>query len=122
MAALSIYANDLVGGKNVSHGTIREVSLVLAGANPGALIDTMSIAHSMGMDYDFDDEEITEAYIYHGVDDSIESEDEEDQKEEEPETSDENVNDDNNETEDSKDGEDSVEHSADGPTAKQVFD
>ena len=122
LAALSIYANDLVGGKNVSHGTIREVSLVLAGANPGALIDTMSIAHSMGMDYDFDDEEITEAYIYHGVDDSIESEAEEDQKEEEPETSDENVNDDNNETEDSKDGEDSVEHSADGPTAKQVFE
>ena len=84
LAALSIYANDLVGGKNVSHGTIREVSLVLAGANPGALIDTMSIAHSYGMDYDYDDDEITEAYIYHGVDGTIESEIEEEQQDDEP--------------------------------------
>lgn len=94
LAALSIYANDLVGGKNVSHGTIREVSLVLAGANPGALIDTMSIAHSMGMDYDFDDEEITQAYIYHNVEGSIESETEEKQQEgEEMQGTDEQVED-----------------------------
>ena len=87
LAALSIYANDLQGGRNVSHGTIREVSLVLAGANPGALIDTASIAHSMGMEYDFDDDEITEAYIYHNVEGTIESEEEVDdtQKEEEQE-------------------------------------
>ena len=83
LAALSIYANDLVGGKNVSHGTIREVSLVLAGANPGALIDTMSIAHSMGMEYDYDDDEITEAYIYHNVEGTIETESE--TEEEKPE-------------------------------------
>ena len=40
--ALSIYANGLVQhGANVVHGVIREVSLVLAGANPGAMIDTV---------------------------------------------------------------------------------
>lgn len=39
---LSIYANKLKHqGRNVIHGAIREVSLVLAGANPGAYIDTI---------------------------------------------------------------------------------
>lgn len=43
---LSIYANHLKEqGKNVLHGIIREVSLVLAGANPGAFIDSV-IAHN----------------------------------------------------------------------------
>lgn len=42
--ALSIYANRLKqNGRNVIHGAIREVSLVLAGANPGAYIDTIMI-------------------------------------------------------------------------------
>lgn len=45
--ALSIYANQLVEkSKNVLHGMIREVSLVLSGANPGAFIDQVRIAHS----------------------------------------------------------------------------
>ena len=42
VTALSIYANQLKQqGGNVQHGTIREVSLVLAGANPGAFIDSI---------------------------------------------------------------------------------
>lgn len=42
--ALSIYANRLKQyGNNVVHGAIREVSLVLAGANPGAFIDTVMV-------------------------------------------------------------------------------
>ena len=47
---LSIWANKLkqMGG-DVIHGVIREVSLVLAGANPGAVIDSV-IAHSDGTD------------------------------------------------------------------------
>ncbi len=46
--ALSIYANKLKQvGTDVMHGVIREVSLVLAGANPGALIDSDSIMHSV---------------------------------------------------------------------------
>lgn len=40
VTSLSIYANKLnQQGGNVVHGTIREVSLVLAGANPGAYIE-----------------------------------------------------------------------------------
>jgi hypothetical protein len=46
IGSLSIYANQLVQhAKNVVHGVIREVSLVMAGANPGAYIDPVSIAH-----------------------------------------------------------------------------
>ena len=45
---LSIYANQLKQqGSNVIHGVIREVSLVLAGANPGAYIDTI-MCHGEG--------------------------------------------------------------------------
>lgn len=45
--SLSIYANSLTRvGKSVTHGTIRELSLVLAGANPGAYIDRV-IVHSL---------------------------------------------------------------------------
>lgn len=44
--SFSIWANQLtLNGEDVMHGTIREVSLVLAGANPGAHIDNI-IAHS----------------------------------------------------------------------------
>lgn len=44
---LSIYANQLrQNGSNVIHGAIKEVSLVLAGANPGACIENLYIAHS----------------------------------------------------------------------------
>lgn len=46
ISSLSIYANKLKkAGNDVIHGIIREVSLVLAGANPGAFIDTV-LAHS----------------------------------------------------------------------------
>lgn len=42
VCALSIWANDLIqNGANVVHGVIRELSLVLAGANPGAYIDSV---------------------------------------------------------------------------------
>ena len=47
--SLSIYANGLQQqGGNVMHGTIREVSLVVAGANPGAFIDFVDMAHGEG--------------------------------------------------------------------------
>lgn len=61
--SLSIYANRLkqVGG-DVTHGVIREVSLVLSGANPQALIDNVAISHSDG-DYEVIDDE---AVIYSG--------------------------------------------------------
>ena len=64
ISALSIFANQLVEkAKQVSHGVIREVSLVLAGANPGALIDNIEIAHADG-DIDI---VADEAIIYTGL-------------------------------------------------------
>ena len=50
ISAMSIYANQLRqdSSKNVLHGQIREVSLVLSGANPGAFIDEVNIAHADG--------------------------------------------------------------------------
>lgn len=60
ITSLSIYANQLKQqGGNVLHGNIREVSLVHAGANPGAYIDSV-IQHSA------DGLEVEEAVIYAG--------------------------------------------------------
>lgn len=77
IVSLSIYANELKhSGNRVMHGTIREVSLVLAGANPGAFIDTISISHS-------DEPQDEEALIYSGV--KLEDYKEEETKEPAPE-------------------------------------
>lgn len=63
--ALSIWANELKqNGANVTHGVIRELSLVLSGANPGAYIDQVSLAH--GSDTE------NEAIIYTGEELEIE--------------------------------------------------
>ena len=63
VSALSIYANQLKQrGSDVIHGAIREVSLVLAGANPGAFIDSV-ICHG--------EESDEEAIIYTGEDISL---------------------------------------------------
>lgn len=63
--ALSIYANNLrQNGSDVVHGVIREVSLVLAGANPGAFIDNIVLEHADGSN-----ESPTEATIYFGEED-----------------------------------------------------
>lgn len=77
VSALSIYANQLKQqGGNVLHGAIREVSLVLAGANPGAFIDSI-IKHG--------EESDEEAIIYSGEDIDISHSDiDEPEKQEEP--------------------------------------
>lgn len=63
VTSMSIYANRLKQqGNNVLHGMIREVSLVLAGANPGAVIDPLSIQHDDGFETELEDE----AIIYTG--------------------------------------------------------
>ena len=64
ITSYSIYANKLKQkGGDVLHGIIREVSLVLAGANPGASIDMPSLEHA-------DEDTETEAFIYND-DDSV---------------------------------------------------
>ena len=74
VSALSIYANRLRQDNcNVTHGVIREVSLVLAGANPGAFIDSI-IRHGESSD--------DEAVIYTGEQLSLEHADKEDNMDE----------------------------------------
>lgn len=66
--ALSIYANHVKqNGNDVIHGSIKEVSLVLAGANPGAFIDNVTIAHGDSVD-ELEDEVIiyNDETIAHG--------------------------------------------------------
>lgn len=73
VSALSIYANRLKQNQgNVTHGVIREVSLVLAGANPGAFIDSI-MRHGECSD--------EEAVIYTGEDIILEHADKEDEME-----------------------------------------
>ena len=93
VTALSIFANQLQQqGANVVHGAIREVSLVLAGANPGAFIDSV-LKHSDGSDEEvviYTGEELS---LYHAEEESkpesetesafIAHADEEEKKEEE---------------------------------------
>ena len=76
IVSLSIYANQLKqNGSNVMHGMIREVSLVHAGANPGAYIDEV-VSHS--------DDADGEAVIYTG--ENLELFHAEEEKKEEPKT------------------------------------
>ena len=101
---LSIYANQLKQqGGNVLHGAIREVSLVLAGANPGAFIDSI-IRHG--------EESDEEAVIYTGEDISLVHADEETETEEVITHADENK-------ETPKEKETMAEQ---GKTVKEVFD
>ena len=61
VSAFSIHANRLTRNKFtnvVSHGNIKEVSLVLAGANPKAYIEKLNLTHSDDGDDDFDDANI----------------------------------------------------------------
>ena len=67
--ALSIYANGLVEkAKQVLHGAIREVSVVISGANPGAYIENIRLQHSDDpTDYDVLEDEavIVTGFVQH---------------------------------------------------------
>lgn len=84
ISSLSIYANKLKkAGNDVIHGIIREVSLVLAGANPGAFIDTV-LSHSAdsedGMIVGYNENLV----LYHSADPSKDGEDKGEDKVEKP--------------------------------------
>lgn len=92
ICALSIYANRLQQvGSNVMHGVIREVSLVLAGANPGATIDNLAFAHSDG-EYEISDydafitfvEEESSLELSHADEDEKDPEESDEKSESEP--------------------------------------
>lgn len=104
---LSIYANHLKQkAGEVLHGTIREVSLVLAGANPGAVIDfPEELAHA-------DEEQETEAYIWTGEELVLVHTEEDKADKEEPKM-----------TNEAKKPEEELTHADEGgKTVKDVFD
>ena len=107
---MSIYANQLKErAKEVYHGVIREVSLVLAGANPGAVIDNLNFVHSDGSFDLIDDEAIIRPAIdfeFHHSD-----EPEEDDGIEEVE-----------ELQNSREEEDTMKHADEDKTVADVFD
>lgn len=107
---LSIWANQLIKRSNkVLHGAIREVSLVLSGANPGALIENVTIRHSDGDEQVIDDEAIiyTGLEIVHGNGTIDETEDTE-------------------ETDEVESDEETIEHAEgedeDGETVQDIYD
>jgi len=103
ISALSIYANKLKQhGSEVLHGAIREVSLVLSGANPGALIENIAMAHSDELIED-------EAIIYTGLSLELAHSDEEKKEEPKEDKEEEKVADEAKKTESDK-------------TVKEVFD
>jgi len=132
VTALSIYANRLKQqGPNVIHGDIREVSLVLAGANPGAFIDSV-IRHG--------EESDDEAIIYTGEDISLfHADDQEKDKDEDEETIADIFNtltekqktvvyaligqalEEKGESEDDDDDDDSIRHGEDEETIADIF-
>lgn len=85
IVALSIFANQLKQqGSNVAHGEIREVSLVLAGANPGAFIDSV-IKHGEESEEEaviYTDEAIS---LYHAEEEKEETKKDSDKEEEKTE-------------------------------------
>jgi hypothetical protein len=94
--ALSIYANQLKQqNRDVIHGMIREVSLVVAGANPGAFIDFVDLAHGEGAEQEViigTGEGINLAHAEDDKDDDGEDpKDTPDDKKEKPEDDDETV-------------------------------
>lgn len=79
VAALSIYANNLVQrGEAVHHGSIKEVSLVLSGANPGAFIDNVTIQHDDSLEVLEDEAVIYGGTLAHAEDGAPEEDDDTD--------------------------------------------
>ena len=125
VVSLSIYANKLVQkGKDVIHGAIREVSIVLAGANPGAYIDNPILVHGEGTADESHEDVLDEAVVYTGEPIEIfhseakakkeEEDDVESVKNKEPEKEDKTKEETNNAEEDTE--------MANEKTVKDVFD
>lgn len=124
---LSIYANRLKSQKNnVIHGCIREVSLVLAGANPGAYIDSV-VMHNAdeGEEGTIYNEESISVVMQHSDDISEEVNEEPTEVEQSEEVNEEPTeNEKSEENADDKEGEENMKHSEDSgeKTVQEVFD
>ena len=111
--SLSIWANGLEQvGNDVVHGNIREVSLVLAGANPGAFIESV-MAHGVAIDED-DEEGIFYTGEHFSLEHSIDNVDDDEEENEEEELEEKEENEDLEKEDDEEiQNEDHLEHSAD---------
>ena len=134
LGSLSIYANKLTQSKNkdVLHGTIREVSLVLAGANPEATIEFPMFMHSDDS-YDFNEEEaliachIEGLELFHNDDQDDEEEKEEieevvEKEEEKAEEIIEHADSDKKKEEDKEVADEAKKPEGSGKTIGEVFD
>ena len=127
---LSIYANGLkhVNGKEVAHGNIKELSVVLAGANMGATIQNVMLAHGDGLWDELEDEAIIynddmPSFLSHS-DKEEEEEKEEEKKPEEPAEKDEESGKTDEESEGDEDEEKKLEHADeedDGEKLEDIF-
>lgn len=128
ITSLSIFANNLSKkGQDVLHGVIREVSLVLAGANPGATIDFPVLQHADGSFGDLIEDEAIISYkqplsmsdeLSHMLDEDPEDEDEDEEENDENDEVDEELEEEEKEDEE-------VSHAAsdeDDPTVDEVME
>lgn len=114
VASLSIYANNLKQhGSEVLHGMIRELSLVLAGANPGAYIEDVELAHG-----EFSE---TEAIVYNGFElDELSHSDEDDEEKKKKKLPDDDEEDTDNEDVEDDDSEDDEDEEEDMEKEKKL--
>ena len=136
LVSFSIYANNLSEQNgDVMHGDIKEVSLVLAGANKEALIDSFfehGVDGETGMFfYNAEgDCEFTEDFISHSDDDEKDEEDEdekdeskeEESKEQEDETENEEDSEEDKEDDELKHSDDNKEESEGGQTLAEAYE
>ena len=120
--SLSIWANNLEQvGSDVLHGVIREVSLVLAGANPGAFVESV-MAHGEPMD-DFDEEGIFYTgdgiFIEHSLDKKKKDEDEDDEDEDPDEEDDSEEDEDSDDVDNEDDDEETPSDEEDKKVKKE---
>ena len=113
---LSIYANKLkTHMNNVMHGCIREVSLVLAGANPGAFIDTV-ISHGEGAESEEEGVIYTDEHI-----EMLQHSDEDEDDENKNEKGETDMEEDKKEELEDKKDEKELEHNDEEKTIEDVF-
>lgn len=124
---LSIWANDIVQRSGrVLHGAIREVSLVLSGANPGAVIENVTIRHSDDSETELDDEVIITTGLAIEIAHSNTDDDEDTDSDEDDEDDESDSNSDDNEDSDDTEDSDDIKHadmdSKDGEKEKTIED
>ena len=124
---LSIYANELkhVNGRQVQHGNIRELSVVLAGANKGATIENVLLAHGDLID-ELDDEAIVyndDMPLWHDEDASkkLKKAVEDDEEEDEDEDSEEEDEEESEDSDEAEEGEEEDENMTDEKKKKAVL-